>query len=95
MFSSTGSEKAFVALGSVVLPLTVLVGWLLAWSGLGEMPEPIQVRDAIVYFLINFGVAYGVWRVPNEGYYTEADVQKAVESMMAEVDEGITENPVA
>jgi hypothetical protein len=65
MFNFTGSEKAVVALGPATIPLTTLVGALLAYWGLGEMPEPVQIRDAIVFFLGTLGFARLVWQVPN------------------------------
>lgn len=84
----TGSEKSVVALGPVVLPLTVLVQALLSWAGSGEMPDPVQVRDAIVYFLMTIITARLVWQVPN------SDVVKA-DTVEVKIPETKIEKPTA
>ena len=101
MFDFTGSEKSFIAMGNVILPLTVLIGALLAWAGLGEMPEPVQIRDAITYFIIAVGVARGVWQVPNTGTVpaTKAEIEAIKENTathtaeLKEANKSVEENP--
>jgi hypothetical protein len=70
-FDFTGSEKSIVALGPLVLPLGTLVAAIMAYFGLGEMPDPVQIKDAIVFFLMTVVFARMVWQVPN------SDVVKA------------------
>ena len=79
VFDFTGSEKAAVALGPVVLPLTVLVGTILAYFKLGVMPDPLQIRDAIVYFLLTAFTARLVWQVPNSGVVKADTVEVKVD----------------
>jgi hypothetical protein len=85
----TGSEKAAVALGPIVLPLTVLIQALMAWGGLGEMPDAIQIRDAIVYFAMTVGFARLVWQVPNSDVVKADTVEvKIPETSLSEVTVG-------
>lgn len=85
MFNFTGKEKAFTAGAGTLLPLTVLVGALLAWVGLGDMPDPLQVRDAIVYFLWALGITYGVWQVPNTGMVSVQDIDSMIDKTISSI----------
>jgi hypothetical protein len=85
----TGSEKAAVALSPLVLPLGVLVQALMAWAGLGEMPDPVQIKDAVVFFLVTIAAARMVWQVPNSDVVKADTVEvKIPETSLSEVTVG-------
>lgn len=64
--SFSGAEKSIVpGSAGVLIAIPTLVQTLLSLVGIGEMPSPEELKEAITIVVIGLGSSYLVWQVPN------------------------------